>query len=1192
MLNNARSTVIAMALLCLLGPVRSLALDPAKTVFQYNVQSWTLRESLPADNIRAIAQTQDGYLWFGTSKGLVRFDGTAFELIGLADDLQSRSRDVSSLAASKAGGLWVGIKSGPLGYYDGQRFAPVSKPGWTDPAMDVRSVREDSHSVVWVAAKTVTGCFEEGMGGGMSLGDNFPGGTSVGIGSQGRIWLGTDRHGLHIWQEGKVSHLADDSLDGSTVSAVAEDSVGQVWVGTEKGLICFDTSLHRKAIGDFPLGVGALLVDRHGVVWIGTSGGGLLCYKNGKFTSFRKPDGLVNDFVNALFEDREGSLWIGTRGGVSQITDIQFPTYSRTEGLPGGSCRAVAASRAGGIWAAVGNEFSRFDGKQAANYAAFDGSPNPFIKRVFEAKNGDIYLITGAKQVEIFSGGKIVASYPNHDWPSAFAEDSQGVVVGVENNLFRVSRSEFVPYSFTKGQAPQFVWIHNMFTGRDGSLWIASTNGIFRVKDGAYKNWSLPEGLSWDKVHCVFEDSDGILWAGLLTGIARLENNQIRNVTHANGLFDDFIFAMVPDDFGYFWVDSKRGIFRVSRQGLNDFCDGKTDHVECAAYDGPEMVKTVSKTDQEWIGCRSNDGRIWFPSPLGVVGIDPSNLRVNPVPPPVRIVRIRANGADLNKSAHSAIRHGNGNLEFQFTALSYVAPQRMQFRYQLEGYDHGWIEAGNSRSAAYSNLKPGRYVFRVIACNADGDWNTVGGSCSIELLPDFYQTVWFYLGCAALASAGLLKLYAWRVQYLRRRQRELEQARELLEARVKERTVELEAQKRHLEHEIEERKKLEEQFLQAQKMDAVGRLAAGIAHDFNNLLTVINGNASLLLSNESSASSETADCMQQIIEASERAASLTRQLLMFSRKQIIQPTPLDLNDVVAHMTKMLQRILGEDISLASNYASGLPAIHADAGMIEQILLNLAVNSRDAMPDGGRLTISTGTESLNEDLARQDPGAMAGLYVKLEVADTGSGIAPENLAHIFEPFFTTKEVGKGVGLGLATVYGIVKQHRGRIDVKSSLGKGTTFCIYIPAMTVAAPEKRATSKISCLERRTGTILFVEDELLVRLAVCNMMQHLGYTVLPAESGAKALALWQEHKDQIQVLLTDIVMPDGMSGYELARRLQANKQQLKVIYTSGYSRDLGNKRLELINGVNFLQKPFDPQMLAAALQRNLESK
>ena len=617
------SLLAVTALFGLLGPVRIFALDPAKSVYQYNCQSWTRREDLPANSINAITQTKDGYIWLGTSQGLVRFDGVEFKVINLPDNAQFRSQVISSLASSKAGGLWFGISAGSLGYFDGQNFSLVTNVNWVNRSMDVRSVWEDNNAEVWVAAQAVAGRLVKGATNETSFGNTVNDGMAMGSGSHGRVRTGTARQGLYYWQDGKLNPFPDNALNESIIFAVAEDSAGQIWVGTEHGLRCYDANFQRKEIGDPHYEVRALLVDRHGVVWVGTSGNGLVCYKNGALTTFKKSGGLVNDFVTALFEDREGSLWIGTSDGLSQLTDVQFPIFSSAEGLAAGSCHAVCASSRGGLWAAMSGGLSYFDGKQAHNYTAADGLPNSYVKRVFEAKNGDLYLTDGST-VGIFSEGKLVAQYTPTNIPVAMAEDDQGVIVSVAGNLFRVSRNQFVPYAFKDGRVPPFSWVHNLATGREGSLWVATVNGIFRVKDGIWQHWSVAEGLSWDKVHWIFEDRDGTIWVGLLTGMARLKNNQIRNITHAQGLFDDFIYAIIPDDQGYFWVDSVRGIFRVSRQSLNDFCDGKTDQVKCDAYDGLEMVKTVGKTDQEWSGCKTKDGRIWFPTSQGVVMIDPS----------------------------------------------------------------------------------------------------------------------------------------------------------------------------------------------------------------------------------------------------------------------------------------------------------------------------------------------------------------------------------------------------------------------------------------------------------------------------------------------------------------------------------------------------------------------------------------
>ena len=382
---------------------------------------------------------------------------------------------------------------------------------------------------------------------------------------------------------------------------------------------------------------------------------------------------------------------------------------------------------------------------------------------------------------------------------------------------------------------------------------------------------------------------------------------------------------------------------------------------------------------------------------------------------------------------------------------------------------------------------------------------------------------------------------------------------------------------------------LEEQLRQVQKMESIGQLAGGVAHDFNNLLVVIQGNASLLL--EAKNLSETdADLAKQISNAAERAAGLTRQLLVFSRKQVMQPDHLNLNQVVGDMTRMLQRILGEDIALRSDYSPNLPLVFADAGMIEQVFLNLAVNARDAMPRGGRLMITTASKTVDQEYPRQNPAAEPGDFVCLSVTDTGCGIAPNNLSRIFEPFFTTKEAGKGTGLGLATVYAIVRQHHGWIEVDSRVNEGTTFRIYLPAAKDTNAKHRATAVIPALPRGHEVILVVEDEQAVRLLVGNLLQRCGYTVWLAVSGVEALNHWEQHKDKIQLLLTDMVLPDGMMGRELAEKLQGEKPHLKVVYTSGYSASVVGKGPALVEGVNFLQKPYHPQKLAQTVRDCLD--
>jgi len=386
-----------------------------------------------------------------------------------------------------------------------------------------------------------------------------------------------------------------------------------------------------------------------------------------------------------------------------------------------------------------------------------------------------------------------------------------------------------------------------------------------------------------------------------------------------------------------------------------------------------------------------------------------------------------------------------------------------------------------------------------------------------------------------------------------------------------------------------ENRRLEEQIRQSQKVEAIGRLAGGIAHDFNNLLTAIIGYSDLMLNNFGDNNPWSADLLE-IKKAGERAAALTRQLLAFSRKQVLQPRVLDLNDVVADMDKMLRRLIGEDIELVTLFGRELGRVKSDPGQIEQIIMNLAVNGRDAMPQGGKLTIETTNVELDETYARKHVAVKPGPYVMLAVSDNGLGMDAETQSHLFEPFFTTKELGKGTGLGLSMVYGIVKQSGGNIWVYSEPGEGTVFKIYLPRVTEGVetwqpPINDQTEKLT----GTETVLVVEDETVVRNLVRNILQRNGYTVLEANDGEEALRIAIRHEGTIHLMVTDVVLPK-MSGRQLAERIAIIRSGMGVLYMSGYSDNAIVQHGVLDPGIAFLQKPFTPDALARKVREVLD--
>jgi PAS domain S-box-containing protein len=389
---------------------------------------------------------------------------------------------------------------------------------------------------------------------------------------------------------------------------------------------------------------------------------------------------------------------------------------------------------------------------------------------------------------------------------------------------------------------------------------------------------------------------------------------------------------------------------------------------------------------------------------------------------------------------------------------------------------------------------------------------------------------------------------------------------------------------------ITERKRLEAQFRQAQKMESLGRLAGAIAHDFNNLLTVINGYTELLLMGSSVPDPERAT-VEQIRSAGARAAELTQQLLAFSRKQVVQPKLLDLNTLAAEVKNLMRRLVGEDIELVSVLSPGLGMVMADAGQINQVLMNLLVNGRDSMPQGGRLTIETSNAEVDESFSNLHPEVAPGSYVRLSVSDTGIGMSEEIKRQIFEPFFTTKEQGKGTGLGLATVYGIVRQNRGGIWVWSEPGRGSVFHVYLPRVKAGAVVEETESARLGELGGTETVLLVEDEDAVRQLAGDILKRSGYRVLQANSGPDAIALVQRYPETIHLLLTDVILPQ-MNGQALADALQAARPGLKVLYTSGYPAEVVGRGQASDRQVAYLPKPYSPEALVASVRKALAER
>ncbi len=1086
---------LALAMGLVFVPFSLRALDPDKSVFQFNCQNWTRQNGLPADKISAITQTTDGFIWLGTQNGLLRFDGIEFAKIPVALS-RTRNQDIKALCPSKKGGFDFAINGGAFGEFDGQHFSVIGGEQLNQEGMNPTAILESRDGAVWMAGEQGHGLWLRNNPAVSSLMDQ----TNTGIvlsfceDASGRIWMGTIEHGLFCWSGGRLVQIQDDSLKQRNIFALATDTNGCIWVGTSQGLVCYDSQGHPRQIPSFSQEVRALLVDRHGTLWVGTSGKGLARYQHGSFSYLTRADGLVGDNVSSIFEDAEGSLWIGSQNGLSQLTDLKFPIYSVKEGFVEGSAHSVSASIRGGLWVTTGSGATYFNGTTASNIGAGLVLANPYVKLGFEARNGDMYLVDGNKNIDVVSpDGKLSKRYHSGTWASAFAEDDEGIVasLGSPQQLMRLKGGETHPYQFKDGNTPEFYWVNQMSVSRDNAIWVASKNGIFRIKDGSFQQWSSTEGLGSKKVQWVFEDQDGSIWAGLATGIARLKNGIITNINAVDGLPDERIYAIIPDNFGYFWISSERGIMRAARQNLNDFADGKISRVQCELFDGLESIKFNDRTDQECSGCKTLDGRIWFPNPQGTVMINPRTYFTNPICPPVSIREILVDGTNLLDRSHPVINGRAGRIEFLFSALSYISPRSMKIRYQLEGWETDWVDAGPGRTAVYNKLQPGKYAFHVQAANADGVWNTAGDTVELELPPPFYETAWFVGLCAIAAVLSVFGAFRWQGRRMDSRQRKLREERDRLEARVSERTHELAGANSSLRAEIDKRDQLHRQLMDASRRAGMAEVATGVLHNVGNVLNSVNTSAGVLSEHLRSSRvggvTRVSDMLEEhkqdlgsFFSEAERGTRLIEYLKMLST-HLTEDQSLVLREL-HDLTRNIDHIK-EIVAMQQNYAKAagvveklavpalvedalrihagalarhtvrvakqfedVPEIEVDKHKVIQILINLVSNAKYALDNApGEKLLTVGISRRGDD------------RVRIFVRDNGMGIAPENLTRIFAHGFTTRKTGHGFGLHSGAL--AANEMGGALTVESEgPGKGATFILELP---LRPPDRGITS-----------------------------------------------------------------------------------------------------------------------------------
>jgi len=1320
----ARRALCLRLFLAFSAATAAWGLDPKLAITQYGRGGWTTADGLPQDSVRGIAQTGDGYLWIATMGGLARFDGVSFTVFNSENTPVLARNEITSLAADPEGGLWIGTGgAGVLRYLNG-KFTQVLSVADTQTD-NVRFLKVDSRGVLWIGADAGLSSYDHGKVSTLFRGRN---GLAVHCGTEspaGTLWFGTDG-GLKKLENGSIAtYTIRDGLPADPVWALANGADGDIWIGTRPGGLSvlrhgrFQNYSTRDGLPSDA--VIALEWDRDANLWIGTEGGGLGRFAGGKFASFpSRSGGLSNKVIRCLYEDQEGSLWMGTAGaGLFRLKDFAFTVRSTREDLPSDVIRTISQDAWGDVWLGTGSGAVRIaaDGR-VLQYPASQSFAGGLVWPVVRARNGDVWAGSEREILSCFRMADFTHPAARRTWKldgtirMIFEQSDGSIWVATANRLVRFQNGQMATFGPDQGLAADTLTAIANRSG--GGFWAGTRRGIQEFRDGRFlPAFGAAQGLVGSPFR-LLEDSERNLWAMTSAGLNRISGGKVATFNRANGLPDAGLFEMVEDNFHTFWVSTRKGVWRVSKQEFDAVAEGRARTLKGDMFGASDGILGTSEFQLGYwpAACKLRDGTLWFPSFGGILMVDPARMSTNRRPPPVFVERVTA-GSGNAVAERSRVAAGS-NLEFHYTALSFISPDRVRFRYWLEGFDKEWVDAGTRRVAYFTNLPPGSYRFRVVACNNDGVWNLTGASFSFELAPRFYQTAWFYLLCGLIVSLAGAGAYRWRVSGLRAREKWL---RERVEERTAALRVEVQERQRAEEavqqankslasaerqyrgifngvsdavfvstlpedgtpgrfiqandqacrclgysrdellqmgpldvtapearpavravreravadgqilfetvnvtkdgrripveinahivdadgtrallasvRDISERKaaeaakeKLEAELRQAQKLESVGRLAGGVAHDFNNLLTVINGYSGFLLSGLSPAD-PLRPYAEEIGNAGERAAGLTRQLLAFSRKQVIEPRPLNLNSTIRDAMPMLQRLIGENIALTTRLSDSLGLAVADPDQIHQVLMNLVVNARDAMPKGGRLGVETDNVDLGVDDVGAREDAAPGRFVLMKVTDTGHGMDEATRQQVFEPFFTTKEFGKGTGLGLSTVYGIVRQSGGWIDVRSQVGAGTSFLVYLPRMDGPSQPEGKDAGIST-EPGSETILLVEDQPAVRAFTLAALKGYGYRVIEASGGEEAIAIAGRHPGRIDLLLTDVVLT-GMNGKELSERMGRSRPGLKVLFVSGYTADVIAHHGVLDHGVSFLHKPYGPHELAAKVRELL---